>query len=295
MNEILEQTDVITKLITPALATELLTKLIINRPLNKYKVNKYKSDMLNNQWIEKTGETIKFDSKGNLIDGQHRLNALILANISINFLISLNCDEDAQKVIDMGNRSVNDSFKILGIQYYDNVVTIVKGLIGFYSNSSKINLPSGFSLKGQGSQSTTEINTKYTVLDMHKYYYENEEKITFVIQNFRGLIYSKYKNKTLAPGFYLKFAALLHFEGASFEYIYNFLEQMLLGLNGSSALHPSIYYVRELLIENYKSNKPAFKNVLIYELIIKAWNNYITNKQNKTIKLNNEIPHILIK
>lgn len=40
---------------------------------------------------------------------------------------------------------------------------------------------------------------------------------------------------------------------------------------------------------------PAFKNVLIYELIIKAWNNYITNKQNKTIKLNNEIPHILIK
>lgn len=64
--------------ITPELARVYLTRNTKNRSLRSNKVNKVKRDILAGNWAL-THQGVAFNNKGELIDGQHRLNAVVLA------------------------------------------------------------------------------------------------------------------------------------------------------------------------------------------------------------------------
>lgn len=67
--------------VTPQMAQEwLATNAKNNRDLSKVTVKRYANDMVKGQWMV-TGEAIKFDRTGRLIDGQHRLQALIESKV----------------------------------------------------------------------------------------------------------------------------------------------------------------------------------------------------------------------
>ena len=69
--------------------------------------------MKNGLW--QIADAIKFDLNGMLCDGQHRLSAVILAKISIDFLVIVGFSPDAAVVIDKGrNRTFVDSAKLRG-------------------------------------------------------------------------------------------------------------------------------------------------------------------------------------
>jgi hypothetical protein len=71
-----------------------------NRFVQQRTVHKYARRMLSGKWAT-TGETIKFDLKGNLIDGQHRLWAFIETGLDeMEFLIMKGVPLDAQLHID---------------------------------------------------------------------------------------------------------------------------------------------------------------------------------------------------
>ena len=53
-----------------------------NRPLRTSCIERYADIIKRGQW-ELNGETIKFDTSGTLLDGQHRLSAVILAGMPI--------------------------------------------------------------------------------------------------------------------------------------------------------------------------------------------------------------------
>lgn len=53
-----------------------------NRGLNKHRVNMYARDMVDGKWMV-THQSICFDQNGKLIDGQHRLNAVIVAGKAV--------------------------------------------------------------------------------------------------------------------------------------------------------------------------------------------------------------------
>ena len=75
------------KLITPQIAEEMLKKNPMNRRVKDFVISEYSRVMKAGLWKENTGEAIKFASDGTLLDGQHRLTALIKANVSLYFLI----------------------------------------------------------------------------------------------------------------------------------------------------------------------------------------------------------------
>lgn len=101
--------------VTPDMARVMLGTNTSNRRLRKHRVLQYAEQMKRGQW-QTTGEAIKFAHDGTLIDGQHRLHAIIESNIPIDMLIVQDLDFSTFKVIDSGmTRRPADSLHVLGV------------------------------------------------------------------------------------------------------------------------------------------------------------------------------------
>lgn len=80
----------------------------INRRIRPRQVKKYAADMRAGKWLV-NGETIKFDVDGHLVDGQHRLAAVAVADTTIRTYVVRGVSSDAQTVMDTGiTRSLSD-------------------------------------------------------------------------------------------------------------------------------------------------------------------------------------------
>jgi len=67
-----------TRWITPNSAAAYLREQVTNRTLSVPRVQKYARDMASGDWYD-TGDTIKLNREGKMLDGQHRLAAVVLA------------------------------------------------------------------------------------------------------------------------------------------------------------------------------------------------------------------------
>ena len=105
------------RLITPAIAALMLQKNEGNRRVRKDVVDKYANEMLNGRWMENTGETIKIAKDGTLVDGQHRLLALMQSGVQLNMHVCTDMDKEVFHKIDQGAvRNGGDIFQIAGIK-----------------------------------------------------------------------------------------------------------------------------------------------------------------------------------
>lgn len=89
-----------------------------NRPLSLERVRIMADDMRHGRW-KLNGETIKFSNEGKLIDGQHRLAAVIESGVSIHCLICRDVHISTFETIDTGKkRSAGDVIGMLGEDYH---------------------------------------------------------------------------------------------------------------------------------------------------------------------------------
>ena len=72
--------------ITPAMAEKWLAKNLGNRHVRESHVATLVRDIRDGNWRQ-TGEAIKFDWDGRLIDGQHRLHAIVAAQTATRMLV----------------------------------------------------------------------------------------------------------------------------------------------------------------------------------------------------------------
>ena len=104
------QTQVI--LVSPDMATRWLEGNTCNRPVRQKKVNEYADQMSRGKWIL-SPQTISFDKHGVLLDGQHRLKAVVKSGTSIDFNVTLNALRDARPVLDGGlTRDLSDKMTL---------------------------------------------------------------------------------------------------------------------------------------------------------------------------------------
>ncbi len=89
--------------VSPEIAAEWLSQNVKNRGLRPREVAKYASDMSAGDW-QWTGETIKFAADGTLLDGQHRLHAIVESGATIPILVVRGLANKAQDNIDNGIR-----------------------------------------------------------------------------------------------------------------------------------------------------------------------------------------------
>lgn len=101
--------------VTPEEAAELLGSNQVNRRIRKRHVEAYAEDMAAGRW-RMTGEPIKVSRTGRLLDGQHRLSAIIEAGVPVELLFVTGLADDDQMFMDQGaSRTASDTIKMMGI------------------------------------------------------------------------------------------------------------------------------------------------------------------------------------
>lgn len=91
-------------IVTPAMASHWLEhRNKGNRHLSPLVANRYAEAMRSGRW-RLTHQGIAFDAEGYILDGQHRLQAVVIADIPVEFWVMPNCDRDTFTVLDVGRR-----------------------------------------------------------------------------------------------------------------------------------------------------------------------------------------------
>lgn len=93
--------------VTPEKARELLDASartgLVNRPLNRINLNNLVQDMKTDNFIT-TPTPVMFNKKGGIIDGQHRLNAIVLSGVALWLRAAWNVPDRVHEVTDIGRR-----------------------------------------------------------------------------------------------------------------------------------------------------------------------------------------------
>ena len=111
-------------LIDPETATRWLARNEANRHLRVAQVTKYAGDMAAGRW-HLTGSPIQFAADGRLLDGQHRLCAIIKSGVTLPMFVVRGLASTAQSYMDTGaKRTVADQLSIAG---YKNSSVLAAG------------------------------------------------------------------------------------------------------------------------------------------------------------------------
>lgn len=100
--------------ITPEMAQAILTQNDHNRSTSKNRVYVFAEAMSQGEWVL-NGETIKLNGDGTLLDGQHRLLAVVKSGTEQRFLVVRGLPMAAQETVDTGRaRKFADVLRIRG-------------------------------------------------------------------------------------------------------------------------------------------------------------------------------------
>lgn len=262
--------------VTPEMATLFLTKNKVNRPPKQNVVDYYARLMKDGKWLL-NGEGLSFDKNGNLINGQHRLLAVVKADVTVRFTVTHCVDDKSFSSFDSGNnRSISDVFGIAGIPNYVKVSSIMnKYLILKRLETTIMGGKSGADNKARGSQRLS----KEEILEC---YYPNSELIQAVCC--QSVAFEKNLKIISATqmGAIMLYLILDKFHDK--EIVYEFFS----ALNSlESCQCKAIKCLQKLLIkDNRPGNKAKMTGNYKQHLLIKAWNAYISGKDLKVLTWN---------
>lgn len=118
-----------TRIIGPEEAAELLVHNTRNRNARHNQVTRMAEDMLEGRWRE-NGETIKIAADGTLIDGQHRLLAIVKSGARLPMMIVSGLHIEAQETIDIGAaRTAADALRFDGMSQVTRLAAVARAVI----------------------------------------------------------------------------------------------------------------------------------------------------------------------
>lgn len=116
--------------VTPATAERILAEANTkNRTRSSYKSRQYAAAMARAEW-QLNGETIIFDTNGDLMDGQHRLEAVVISGRPVDMLVVTGVSPAARPTLDRGKaRTGADVLSLEGVKHPG----VVAGAARWYS------------------------------------------------------------------------------------------------------------------------------------------------------------------
>ncbi|MFD7501413.1 hypothetical protein [Streptomyces sp. NPDC059850] len=117
--------------VTPKIAETYLSRASVNRRLDMGQVRALSQAILRGEW-KLTHQGIAFDKDGALLDGQHRLRAIIEADTSVQMLVFDGLSRDVFPVLDTGKRrSAADTLSSTGAKYLHLLSSTIRHVILF--------------------------------------------------------------------------------------------------------------------------------------------------------------------
>jgi len=243
-------------LITPEMASQLLENNTNNRPPIKGRVRALSKEIKKGRW-KYNGETIKISEDGRLLDGQHRLMAVVATQMPIESELITGIADDVFYTIDVGAVRTNaHNLATIGVKNYTNIGTAINNL----------NL---ICLMNHRSLGASRLS-KSEVMD---FYRKNKELLSFG----DSVHCSK---KLLTPSITITIASYLSLFNNK-EIIIDFFEKISKGVSPDE--YPSIHLLREFLLTNQSGRKRVDK-VLTSAMVLKAFNKFKHNEKVKNLR-----------
>lgn len=249
------------EMITPKIAERYLEALPEGqRRLRKAVVDRYAAAMKAGRW-KLTGEAIKFDTHGNLIDGQHRLRAAVQSGATIKCEVQRNVPDDAFMELDTGaTRSPGDLLKIAGYKYTNSVAAIIRHLTSIYEIEAGKYAPSSMAKRKCPPETLLEYAEAHgeALVEASKATLNKDAKQVCSPPALFGALYfvfAEYNRK----GAKLFFQLLIHGmdeEGNGFEH----------------GRRDPVYQLRRFLLDLKTSKHKRRPNFYKAAMVIKAWN-----------------------
>jgi hypothetical protein len=267
------------KKITPPIAKSLLKKNNMNRVINEQRVNEYARLMTGGLWKEDTGESIKMSVDNSILDGQHRLLAVIKSGVSLNFLFVLELEKEIFTVLDTGvNRTSGDIFHIAGVSQSNNYAAIITKYIALKSGMTAV--------LREGPQRTAGLSIKsmkYSKAELFSIY---SNKIKFwdgVVSNSDHWRNQFQRTMTLSEigGLYAYFYDINH------DSAFQFMDQLCSGVELNKT-NP-VRLLREKLIFSKMNLKFKLTPVQKLGLIYKTWNYFRKGESISVLRFSREI------
>jgi hypothetical protein len=260
---------ILKQFINPYEAKKLLKGNLSNRTLNHNRVTKYACDIKKGLWVEDTGELIKISRNGRIIDGQHRLEAIIRAGVGIFLHVAYDVQDDVFQVIDSGKpRSAGDVFKIAGVKNYNHLAAIIQLYNNIYKNES--------------TSASVTIENRLSAKELLYLYKENNKYWDDIVK--RSINYRLAFQGVLSISEIGSLMAL--FDNYGDVESDRFMFQLCKGVD---VKNNTIILLRNKLISDKLNTQHKMTASIRRALIIKTWNCFIQNKEPKILRFKPEI------
>jgi hypothetical protein len=251
--------------VTPDLANDLLRLNTQNRPVKSVVLNRYISDMKAGKFVF-SGDAIKISKEGVLLDGQHRLLAVVSSGISIQTHIQSGLDPAVFTVLDTGSpRTISDIMALKNYKYYSSVAPVARIIRAIEKGLTVSNTDGTLANRKNDAQLAL-------VQSMDKDLLEESCKVAHEFRARHKLV----ELSLLAAMYYV-----LSTKGRGSE-AKTFLDLLSLGDGLGSTTNSSIWLLRNRLIDNLSSSTKLTLNAK-YFLLVSCWNHFIKNRSMKRL------------
>jgi|APSaa5957512576_1039674.scaffolds.fasta_scaffold44889_2 hypothetical protein len=240
--------------ITPEVAKALLDKNINNRNITQSHLALIKSEILSGNW-QYNGQPIIIGEDGRLLDGQHRLTAVVETGIPIDTAVIRGIADDAFVTIDTGKvRGGADVLSIAGSKYGSHIASAIRKIIEKFGGSKKC----------QGRYAHKIANSDYLA-----YYERYGRELTDLFDLTHSWVL--HGNRLISESDAMAFIILARDEHNN---IYNFLEEIITGRTISSTSNAAQTCRKKIIDMKFSGNQ-------IREFQKKDWVLYCFRKYNK--------------
>lgn len=281
------------EVITPEIAKRYLSVMGKNRKLTDARVVELALQMESGDWVL-NGETIKFDADGKLIDGQHRLEACILAGKPFSSYVAHGIsDPKAFATINTGkSRTYGDVFSAAGVKDANNV-SAAAWLIYQYRNGL-LTLSGAKAVRTQAFRKMVK-GTRYVDTATPRHISKDAllgHAAGWLPQIERSMSVARTCGGAKLMG--LSVLAACHFLFS--EKDESMATAFLNDLGSGAGLRPDdpVHVLREKLVSHLSGRARLHRHALLF-LVFKAWNKRRSGERSKVLKIvdGEEFPKVM--
>ena len=240
-----------------------------SRPISSVYVHKYAREMKEGRWREDTGEELKFDWNGHLINGCHRMLAVVEAGVTLRFKVTRGYDPDIFPALDCGrHRSKGQLLGVKKVPNYNRVAAIV----GAFHR---------LAVSGILAENNSHTNDRKNGLTNTEFYelYETDEEGFQRASEISGALYKKCR--VLSPAWTgAIYYYLTHTGGFAHSEVMPFFDALFM-IDTSSIVVVNMLRQQILKVSLTGQRMKASK---LFALIAKTWNYYATGKTPKILR-----------
>lgn len=260
--------NIVNETITPAKASQYLLTSKGNRPISRPTVRSYADSMKQGKWML-NGVSIIFDTEGHLIDGHHRLNAVVEAQVPVEMTVCRGVDTKAFTTYDCGlQRRLGQLLAMQDVKNYNTCGAVVAAN-DILCRTGRIYANNGAAKGMRGKRTNMDAYDMYSK-DAEGYQYS----AAFACEMHRK---ANVLNASWIGGIHYY---LTHTGGYEKKIVENYFNN-LCSLDACGV--PAIDLLRKRIIKERMAGKKGFGAEMLFALVAKSWNFYITETEVKKI------------